>query len=282
MAAATLTKHKERCTRDPSSVSQALDRADDHGRVDGVRPGADGSSRRRPGLPTFTIIEDTRPDQAQNFTFAASGPEIPGDGIFQLDDDGVEDNTLPSSQTFTLAPNPEGSGLDAYVITQALVDGFELTDIECTLNDEAQDLAGIAVLNDDDELIGISGRLELDDVAVCTFINTEADDDSDPYDGYDDDPGDPVFEFETPFENADSDPDPVEVATSQPVVTQQPEIPVVVAGEAAPAAEAAPLVLAELPRTGSGARQATMVAGLLLILGGVASLAGRRRKTHQA
>jgi LPXTG-motif cell wall-anchored protein len=238
-------------------------------------------------LPTFTIVKDTQPDQGEDFTFNAS-PEIPGDGVFLLDDDGVEDNELPSSQTFTLAPNPEGSGLDPYIITEELVDGFELSDIECTLNDEPLDLADIAVL-DADGLIGISLRLELDDVAVCTFINVAAEvddddgDDPDPYDGYDDDPGDPDFEFEAPFENADTDPDPVEVAaTSQPVVTQQPEVPAVVAGEGAPVSDAAPVVLAELPRTGAGARQATMVGGLLLILGGVASLAGRRRRAHQA
>ncbi|HEY3239071.1 MAG TPA: LPXTG cell wall anchor domain-containing protein [Acidimicrobiia bacterium] len=237
--------------------------------------------------PTFTIIKDTQPDQGQDFTFTASGPNLPGDGIFLLDDDGVEDNALPSSQTFTLAPNPEGSGLDPYVITEELVDGFELTDIDCTLNGEPQDLADIQVLNDEDELIGISGRLDLDDVAVCTFVNEE-EADSDPYDTYDDDPGDRDFQFDTPFQNADNDPAPVEVAaTSQPVVNQQPEqsqVPVVVAGEVAPAlpADAAPVALTELPRTGSGTRGATMVGGLLLILGGVASLAGRRRKATQA
>jgi LPXTG-motif cell wall-anchored protein len=239
--------------------------------------------------PTFTIIKDTQPDQAQDFTFTASGP-IPaqlGDGVFQLDDDGSEQNGLPSRATFPLPPNPEGSGLDPYVITEDQVEGFELSDIECTLNGEPQDLADIQVLNDEDELIGITGRLDLDDVAVCTFINEEVVDDDDPYDTYGDDPGDPDFQFETPFQNADNDPDTVEVAaTSQPVVTQQPDpqVPVVVAGEAAPAlsADAAPVALAELPRTGSGARGATMAGGLLLFLGGVASLAGRRRKATQA
>ena len=235
-------------------------------------------------LPTFTIIKDTQPNQGQDFTFTASGPNLPGDGIFVLDDDGVENNALPSSQTFTLAPNPEGSELGPYVITEEQVDGFELTEINCTLNGEPQDLSDIQVLNDEDELIGITGRLDLDDVAVCSFVNEE-EDDSDPYDTYDDDPGDPDFDFDTPFENSTNDPAPVPVATTtQPVVTQQPEIPVVVAGEGAPAVpvDAAPVVLAELPRTGSGARQMTLVGGLLLIAGGAASLIGRRRRATQA
>ncbi len=236
--------------------------------------------------PTFTIVKDAQPDSAQDFTFTATGPAIPGDGLFQLDDDGVEDNALPSSLTFTLVPNPEGSGLDPYVITEELVDGWELDDIECTLNGEAQDLDDIAVF-DGDELVGVSGRLDLDDAAVCTFINVAADDDDD--NGYDDYPGDSDFDFDTPFDTTDDDADPVEVAaTSQPVVAQQPvqpEIPVVVAGVGIPAAapvDAAPVVLTELPRTGSGARQMTMVGGLFLIAGGVASLIGRRRKATQA
>jgi LPXTG-motif cell wall-anchored protein len=238
--------------------------------------------------PTFTIIKDTRPDQSQDFTFTATGP-IPaqlGDGIFQLDDDGSELNGLPSVATFPLPPNPEGSGLDPYVITEEQVDGFELTDIECTLNGEPQDLDDIAVLNDEDELIGITGRLDLDDAAVCTFVNEEADGDSDPYDTYGDDPGDPDFDFETPFQNADSDPDVVQVAgTSLPAVTQQPEAAAVVLNDTAPATpqgDIAPVALTELPRTGSGARQTTMVGGLLLALGGIATLAGRRREANQA
>ncbi len=239
--------------------------------------------------PTFTIIKDTRPDQGQDFTFTATGP-IPqelGDEIFQLDDDGIEDNALASSLTVTLPPNPEGSGLDPYVITEEQVDGFELTDIECTLNGEPQDLADIAVLNDEDELIGISGRLDLDDAALCTFINEEADDDSDPYDTYDDDPGSSNFDFDSPFQNADSDPDPVDVAgTSQPVVEPAGQVaaaPAVLSEvQPAPQGDVAPVALAELPRTGSGARQMTFVGGLLLIAGGTASLVGRRRKATQA
>jgi Gram positive anchor. len=187
---------------------------------------------------------------------------------------------------------PEESGLDPYVIVEELVDGFELVDIECAINGEPQDLADIGVENDEGQLIGVSGRLELDDVAVCTFINEEvdsdddddSDDDSDGYD-YDSDPGD--FDFDTPFENSDSDPDPVEVAdTTQPVVEQAGEVaqaPAVLSEvQPAPAGDVAPQALAELPRTGAASRQLTFVAGLLLIAGGTASLFGRRRKATQA
>jgi LPXTG-motif cell wall-anchored protein len=203
-----------------------------------------------------------------------------------LDDDGNEGNALPSSETLVLTSNPVGSDLPPYVVTEDEVDGFDLSDIDCTLNGVALDLGDIDV-RDDGELAGVTLRLDDDDVAVCTFINVEESDD-DPYDTYDDDPGDPDFVFQTPFENATSNPTPVEVAaTTQPAVTQQPEqaqAPAVVLNETAQPApgDAAPAVLAELPRTGSSARQATLVGGLLLITGGVASLIGRRRKAAQA
>lgn len=235
--------------------------------------------------PTLTIIKDTRPDQSQDFTFDASGPGLDADTSFTLDDDGNEGNALPSSEELVLTANPVGSDLPPYVITEDEVDGFDLSDIDCTLNGVALDLSDIDV-RAGGELSGVTLRLDEDDVAVCTFINVE-ESDADPYDTYDDDPGDPAFQFVAPFETSTTNPAPVEVAgTTQPAVTQQPETqaPAVVLNETAqPApADAAPVALAELPRTGSSARQATLVGGLLLITGGVASLIGRRRKAIQA
>jgi LPXTG-motif cell wall-anchored protein len=49
-----------------------------------------------------------------------------------------------------------------------------------------------------------------------------------------------------------------------------------------PAAEEVPVVLAELPRTGTGTRPAVLTGALLLVLGRLATVVGRRRQALPA
>jgi LPXTG-motif cell wall-anchored protein len=197
-----------------------------------------------------------------------------GDPVFSIDgpDAFADEIEVDEDDPVTL----EDVAAGAYTITLIDPDDVVVDAIDCDPEGTDVDLADGSVTVE----VG-----EGEDV-VCTFTISAADD-SDPYDTYDDDLGDSGFDFDTPFVDAD-DPAPVEVAaTSQPVVAQQPaqpEVPVVVAGEVVPAAapDAAPVALAELPRTGSRTHQMTMVGGVLLIAGGVASLIGRRRKAASA
>lgn len=109
-------------------------------------------------------------------------------------------------------------------------------------------------------------------------------------DGYNQYPGDDDFDFDTPFDN---DPDPQGSTNDDggnDGEESEEEDELTVAGDTtagdpagdraggpAPAGTA-PVALTELPRTGAGIGYLTMVAGLLIILGGSASLAGHRRR----
>jgi hypothetical protein len=115
------------------------------------------------------------------------------------------------------------------------------------------------------------------------FLNVrDVPDGNDPYDTYDDDPGDPAFDFETPFDDADADPAPVDepvAATAGDTERAGPSDGLLtVAGETAsqPAVPDAtlPAALEELPRTGVGAGLATVFGAGLIVLGGVFALAG--------
>lgn len=129
--------------------------------------------------------------------------------------------------------------------------------------------------------------LDAGETVTCTFTNAR--EPSVPDDDYDDYAGDPDFDFESPFDD-----DPATQTATTPAVggtnadTQQPQADDVlaVAGDTglqpAPAGDAAPAALAELPRTGASIRHLTLVAGLMLIIGGLALLAGPRRRNMQA
>ena len=123
------------------------------------------------------------------------------------------------------------------------------------------------------------------------FLNvrdeTPGDGGSDPYDTYDDDPGDPDFDFETPFDGADDDgsapgADPGTASTGDPGQPTSSDDVLSVAGEPVtpptPAAEAAPEALSELPRTGVPLVVATGSGAALLALGLLALAGGRRRQ----
>ena len=128
------------------------------------------------------------------------------------------------------------------------------------------------------------------ETVTCTFTNALEEDD----DGYDQYPGDSDFDFDTPFDNAGDPVAPAPTATvggtnagDTNVGTQQPQSGdlLAVAGDTqpAPAGDAAPSALGELPRTGAGIRDLTMLAGVMVLIGGLVLLAKPRRRTaHQA
>ena len=119
------------------------------------------------------------------------------------------------------------------------------------------------------------------------------------YDTYDDDPGDPAFDFEAPFEEAPVD-EPVveEEPVAEEPIAEEPDTEVAAVGEPAPqplvapeaepepvvepALQEAPVVLVELPRTGVATGPAVLTGAVLLALGRLATLLGRRRPAIRA
>ncbi|HEY3239073.1 MAG TPA: LPXTG cell wall anchor domain-containing protein, partial [Acidimicrobiia bacterium] len=123
------------------------------------------------------------------------------------------------------------------------------------------------------------------ETVTCTFTNEQAASD------YNDYPGDNDFDFDTPFDDAGDPGTPAPTGdtagTNDQIGTQQPAAPAprpvvennVTTRQPDPAA---PVALDQLPRTGQSLDRVTMLGGLMLILGGVAVMAGRRRKEHKA
>ena len=204
---------------------------------------------------------------------------VGGDPDFELTGPGLDEPI-----TFTLEPDGEpftALGLPAgqYTIDMtAIEDGFVLDAIDCGPEETSVNLAAGTVVFD-----------VADGPVICTYTLSAEDDDD--YDQY---PGDDDFDFDTPFDDADDDDDDVQA-------------PAVVAGDnqnnnnggpgsadpglsaagdpggPAPAADSAPQAVDQLPRTGTRLTQAGLMAGLLMILLGVAALLGaRRREMHKA
>ncbi len=103
---------------------------------------------------SITIVKDTVPDDAQDFSFATTGTGLSG---FSLDDDA--DSVLSNTQTF--------SGLSAgtYTITEAEQSGFDLTGLVCvdpTSNSTIDLSARSATIN-----------LAAGESVNCTFTNTK-------------------------------------------------------------------------------------------------------------
>ncbi len=75
---------------------------------------------------TLVIVQNTTPDDPQDFTFTGcTGPDgAQGCGPFRLDDD--DDATLPRTVTYAVEPGTE------YSITQAAVPGYGLTALTCS------------------------------------------------------------------------------------------------------------------------------------------------------
>jgi len=210
--------------------------------------------RGEPEVGRIFVEKQTDPPGAtQVFQFDADY------GDFSLVDGGVN-NSGP------LAPG-------TYSVDEIVPSGWTLESVTCVNQDGvAQDPAAIV--------------LTAGETVTCTFVDVrEPDDDYDQY------PGDSDFDFDTPFDDS-SDPvipspeTTVAGTVADPAPQTQSDDLLTVAGatdlQPAPAGDAAPTALAELPRTGAGVRH-LVVAGLMLIIGGLALLARpRRRNLHQA
>lgn len=210
--------------------------------------------RGEPELGRIFVEKQTDPDGSlQSFDFTASYDD---DG-FSLTDDGINNSGL-------LQPG-------VHSVAETVPDGWELQSAVCD-DDDGDDPASI--------------NLEAGETVTCVFTNELEDED----DGYNQYPGDDDFDFDTPFDN---DPDPQGSTNDDggnDGEESEEEDELTVAGDTtagdpagdraggpAPAGTA-PVALTELPRTGAGIGYLTMVAGLLIILGGSASLAGHRRR----
>ncbi|NTW89289.1 MAG: VWA domain-containing protein [Candidatus Moranbacteria bacterium] len=106
---------------------------------------------------TITIIKDAAPDDAQDFTFVATGKNVTG---FTLDDDGDNANDHSNTRTFTtLFPG-------TYAFTEGGVGGWDLTGLTC---DET------GAKNSTTSVGSRKATLKLDpgETITCTFVNTK-------------------------------------------------------------------------------------------------------------
>ena len=97
-----------------------------------------------------TIVKDTVPDDAQDFTFIGSQAI----GSFDLDDEGGGDATLPNERSFIV---PVGS----FCVAEAVAPGFDLTNIVCDDADSVEDVPNRTAH-------AVVGSLE---EVTCTFTN---------------------------------------------------------------------------------------------------------------
>ena len=82
---------------------------------------------------SITIVEDTRPDGPQDFSYTTTGGLSPNS--FQLDDDGDNSNTLSNTRTYTnVSPG-------SYGINQAAVPGWLVEESSCSDGSPASNIA---------------------------------------------------------------------------------------------------------------------------------------------
>ncbi len=106
----------------------------------------------------LTVGKDAVPDDGQDFAFMTPGGLSPAS--FQLDDDGNENNDLPSRLT------SEGPLEGPYSVAEEAVEGWDLTDITCTGN-------AAPVLDAQGLLTGeVTMDLAKGEPIDCTFTNT--------------------------------------------------------------------------------------------------------------
>jgi LPXTG-motif cell wall-anchored protein len=122
--------------------------------------------------------------------------------------------------------------------------------------------------------------LAAEETVTCIFTNEK--------NSYDQYPGDPDFDFDTPFDDAGDPGTPAPTGDTAGTVqtgTQQPAAPAPVVENNVTTSQpnpAEPVVLDQLPRTGQGLDRITMLGGMMLILGGLTVIFSRRRKAHKA
>ncbi len=106
----------------------------------------------------ITIIKDTVPDAAQDFSYSTTGGLTPVN--FDLDDDG--NATLPNTKVYTnVSPA-------TYTVTEGAVAGYDLTAINCTVDHDGGTSFSVDLVNREATInIGALGEV------TCTFVNTE-------------------------------------------------------------------------------------------------------------
>lgn len=220
------------------------------------------------------------------------------DVLLEVEDPQVQDQFDPAAGTeVTLRFQGVGDIIDveAGTVTETLP--IEAGDPQFICTTDAAGLCTLQVTSDEEGTSTLTAGFYFP-VITPAQIDPDPDlEDADDieWDGSYNDDNDVVGASTTPFTNTNNntDNDPVQqvAGNNDPARPQpeQPQTPLVVAGEttsqpapAAPAEDISPVALDTLPRTGTAARQMTMVGGLLLIAGGVASLIGRRRKANTA
>ncbi|MEK6721327.1 MAG: hypothetical protein AABZ33_11755, partial [Chloroflexota bacterium] len=105
---------------------------------------------------TITIIKNAVPDDAQDFSFGATGAGLSG---FSLDDD--NDNTLSDTKTFT---NVVGG---SYSVTEAAVAGWDLTGLSCN------GAGGASGAQDGTNLAKANITMTAGGSVTCTFTNSK-------------------------------------------------------------------------------------------------------------
>ncbi len=194
--------------------------------------------------------------------------EFPFSSNFDGDANDGADFSLEAGEElgFDLAPG-------TYSVNELIPDGWDLVSAVCS------DQSPVNAI-----LLGAG------ETVICTFTNEQEANDYDQY------PGDNDFDFDTPFDDAGDPGTPTPTTdtagTNDQTGTQAPAAPApqpaignnVVENNVTVAQPdpAAPVALDQLPRTGQGIERMTMLGGLLMIVGGMAVMAGRRRREHKA
>ena len=244
----------------------------------------------QPGIFLASIdCDDTNsttsvPDRAANIVLEAGETVtctfvnvLPQEGtiIVRKEVDGYDtDRQFP----FDASYEPDGFSLEAgqenvseqlpagtYSVEELVPDGWDLDDVVCSDGSEPDAI-----------------ELAADETVVCTFTNVRKpgydDDTTDDFDSPFDDAGDPG----TPPPSADTAGD-TDQTGQQPAPAPAPAPqPAVVPETATRPNPAGPVALEQLPRTGQGLDRATVMGGLLLILGGFSVMFSRHRKALKA
>jgi SdrD B-like domain/Prealbumin-like fold domain len=105
---------------------------------------------------SITIVKDAQPNSDQNFYFEIDKKYSQWDENFTLDDDGNNYNYRSNSRTF------EKLSAGTYVVTEAAVNGWNLSDITCSED------ANVAV---DKDARKATITLAPGDNVTCTFVN---------------------------------------------------------------------------------------------------------------
>ena len=207
-----------------------------------------------------------------------TGVDFPFVSNFDGDITDGADFSIEIGQSFDSGPLVAGT----FAVNEVVPDGWSLVSAACSDGSPVNAI-----------LLGAG------ETVTCTFTNERV---PSGYDTYDDDPGDPGFDFDTPFDNTGADPDPVVPVTDvagagltsetppadQPVVqsgdvdvagvNDDPGVATQPDGDQVTDPAVAPVRNSGLPRTGTPADRATRLALVLMAAGALALLTGRSNR----